>query len=92
MRCWRGGHRIFGVEGEVQHEDVNTRIAKNAKVRSVGVFINKLLDLLDADFAGGGNAGALQFGIALKVMCGSRPEPEAVTASPGIKALQNQRR
>ncbi len=75
------------VERQVQAQHVHAGFAQDAQVGGVGVLLDEFAHLFDAQAAGLGNAVGLEARRSRRLIWGSRPLPEPVTASAGTGAL-----
>ena len=82
--CSRSGRvdRCDVVEGEVQLEHVDAGVAEDPERPIVDVVVDEAHDLVDGDPTRRRDTRRLQRALRSE-MCGSRPEPDAVTASTG---------
>ena len=81
-----GDHPFRCVERQVQAQHVYAGVAQDAEAGGVGVLLDEFAHLFDAQAAGLGDAVGLEAAFS-KLICGSRPLPEPVTASAGTGAL-----
>ncbi len=73
------------VERQVELDDVDARLAKHPELTPVGVLVDQLGDDCDVEAAVSATRAVWIRALAIE-MCGSRPEPDAVTASTGTRA------
>ena len=80
------GYAIARVEREVQLEHVDAGLAEEAERAAVGVLVDEREDVGERRGRAPARRARPGSGRSAGEMCGSRPEPEAVTASTGTGA------